>query len=430
MHRILFPILLIYALSGCWFSEPADFITLERGPFRAAYLIPDPDKDFVRLEFIVQSGEFDNDGPEGLAHYVEHLAWLQQLDARGRSSSRHSNAWTRNVATGYFISGPSKDFAKNLERLVSVTEPFGLPKSFMDEERGIVQREYDKRVRENAYYQLYLDIERSLYGETGHSKRPIGTPETISSFTLDLAREFHAKTHLLANTVLIASGNLTEAQLNAEIAKLGSSEDVPASLVPEFPSEDLYQEEDVFDDQIASPELHYVKLVPVEGDWTDQRLAVARSVLEDALDSTLPGGIATPLRFDAFLAESFDFDLYVHENTHLEMRFMARADRGVALDDLQSAFEQALAATEATGIPNATFEKIKKREITDIEAVEDPQGITSSIVTGQVTYKRPPYGYSDLLVAASAVTLEDINVLYRALIGDGRTVIRRVAPNP
>jgi len=192
----------------------------------------------------------------------------------------------------------------------------------------------------------------------------------------------------------------------------------------------LYEENIIALDRAVSNDLFYAKLVRLEVESSDVELDVQISMLEDILDSTLPGGIATPLRFDEFIAQSLDFDLYRHRNTHLEMRFWARADAGVSLDDVQSAFEAALMASASNGIPIETFEKIKKRHIDSIESTDDIPKYTKWTVTSQVSNRQDPFGYSDVLKTAMAVTLEDVNSLYAALIGDGRTIIRRVTPKP
>lgn len=40
------------------------------------YHIPSTDPDELEVHLVVLSGEAHNDDDEGLAHYVEHLAWL------------------------------------------------------------------------------------------------------------------------------------------------------------------------------------------------------------------------------------------------------------------------------------------------------------------------------------------------------------------
>lgn len=428
MRRYVPICIIIFALFGCRNnSHGSDFILLTPGPFRAAYLIPDPNKSFTQLELLVQSGEIDNAAPEGLAHYVEHLAWLPQLGV-ARDTSRHSNAWTTNLATGYFISGPAADVPDNLVRLMSISAPFDLNQRFMEEERDIVMREYDQRVLENPYFELYSDLPAKLYDESAHARSTIGTPDSIQSFDLELASAYHARTHVLSNMILIVTGGITEDAVNDALSALPEGTLTPPQPIPPLPVAPMALHETRSLDGIASDELHYLKLVPIDVSMTDAELSVALGMLEDTLDSALPGGIAGPLRYDAFIAGRFQVDLFRHANTHIELRFSAVPDRDVSLGTLRDAFDAALFASAATGIPKETFDTVKKRQITDIETHDDPAQLSRQTLRSQVINRRAPFGYREVVDAIHATTLDDVNALYRALIADGRTVTSFTTP--
>lgn len=421
--------LLALATSGCQHTTVfQDYLAMAPGPFRAAYLIRDQDASQDTLEFIIQTGEMDNTGPEGLAHYVEHLAWLPQIGMNDQISSRHTNAWTSNKAIGYFINSDADDLLINLTRLQSVSKPLAMSDLFMTEEKDIVLREYDLRVRENPYHSIYRDINARLYADGPLARSPIGTPEAIKNYTLDAARLFHQTTHSLSNAVLVAMGTMSSRELQKNIDQLGVNQPVALAPLQVPPDEPMREEFQRAVSQINSEELLFAKTVRLSADRPDAHMIVAIDVLEDVLDSALPGGIAGPLRFDSFVAQSYSFDLSRHSNTHIEMRFAARPDSGVPTSMLQEAFERVLQENLAIGLPTESVEKIIDRYLADLKSVRDRPEFTRAILREQVINRRQPLGYADIIDAAQALNVSDIEQLFRNLMGDGRIVVAHLSP--
>ena len=113
-------------------------------------------------------------------------------------------------------------------------------------------------------------------------------------------------------------------------------------------------------DPAAAPRMIWRKVMalaePVDFDLLEAQTALAR----DILDSNLPGGLAGPLRFDAFVTTGFGISLTPLDEGHVELIFSAEPDRGVGFAQMQSAFEAALAAA-ATGVPAATYDRVRDR---------------------------------------------------------------------
>lgn len=428
MRRVAFYFLILFYTSGCLpESSDPDFHELDPGPFRAVYLVPDPDATQDHFELILQAGEIDNSGPEGLAHYVEHLAWLPQID-RNRETSRHGNAWTSNFATGYFISGPSEDAGENISRLAGIFEPFQLPEQFLTQERDIVMREYDFRVVENPFFAIYREMTDLLYQSSVYAKAPIGSPASIRSFDLSGARVFHEATHRPENTVLVVKGKTSKSDLQEIVDALPDAPDVPVTQLPYFAIVEGRVEQERSVARLAEPELQYAKLVALQYVMQDALFYATLEVLEECLDSVLPGGIAGPLRFDAFIARRYDFNLQSFGNSFIQLNFTAAPDQGVGLAQLQEAFEAALAANAPVGIPKETFEKVKAQNIENMENLDDQPGTTYALLTSQIKQRKPVFGYSAMRDAYADVTLDKVNTLYDAILSSGRVVSFHLNP--
>ncbi|MCY4099788.1 MAG: hypothetical protein OXF46_02595, partial [Rhodobacteraceae bacterium] len=94
--------------------------------FKNTLLIPNPEIEHVYLYLVFPSGEAANPFDEGLAHYVEHLAWLSFLVGSNDNDERHSNAWTNHFSTGYWQIATKDDLHTALQRLISVSKPLSV----------------------------------------------------------------------------------------------------------------------------------------------------------------------------------------------------------------------------------------------------------------------------------------------------------------
>jgi len=226
--------------------------------------------------------------------------------------------------------------------------------------------------------------------------------------------------------VLIAHGKMKAGDLSREIEKLGVSDPYPLTPIPSIPTATLRDEGEFNGSKISADKLFYDKVVPLpDGPATPQTTA-AIWVLDSILDSTLPGGVATPLRFDNFIAASFDFDLYQQAPDSLRLSFSARPDVDVDLKELQAAFEEVMVGIYENGIPQESFDRVKKQQLDDLEDTKNKPRYTLSNVVQHTALRRTPWGYSSDLKAMNDLSLEDVNVMLKALSSEGRVVIRRV----
>jgi len=180
--------LLCACVVGAWViqSRPpqAQFHTIDGTAFRAVYLVQDDDAKQASIHLIVQAGEMDNDGPEGQAHYLEHLAWIDAFQSSGERADRHANAWTDAESTVYRESFTPAASGRAVARAQSVLDRPTLDKTFAQEERGIVQREFDMRMRENPVTDILGDMAMTMYDQTPYARSVIGTPESIGQFSV------------------------------------------------------------------------------------------------------------------------------------------------------------------------------------------------------------------------------------------------------
>lgn len=177
----------------------------------------------VTMRYAVGAAD-DPVGQEGVAHVVEHLMFeqvvgAQSITAKLESVAREYNAFTSYDATSYVTYAPAAqldallfvEFVRMNLRCTSLTE------SVFAREREVVQQEL--RMRDQVT-ELRAAMHRGTYPE-GHPYGRLlgGTAETVGALTLAQACAFADKHYGPSNAVLVVSGNVDAASLEASLAR-------------------------------------------------------------------------------------------------------------------------------------------------------------------------------------------------------------------
>lgn len=106
LHRIVLVIALLLC-GGFYFTsvlkiQKSEIVHISSAIFANALWIQNPQIEDIYLYLVFPSGEAANPLDEGMAHYVEHLAWLSAFGGYNNYHERHSNAWTNQFTTGYW----------------------------------------------------------------------------------------------------------------------------------------------------------------------------------------------------------------------------------------------------------------------------------------------------------------------------------------
>lgn len=408
------------AISYTLFSDSEYIVFISHTPER-----PTINVDVV---FPYPSGQ----GP--LAHYTEHLAWLNAVGGSARAADRHSNAWTSSQAVGYWLSGRPDALPDLLQTLAGVFDPIDLRQDFAEEERNIILREYDFRMVNNPDAQAHEAMDAFLYQGNGIAASIIGTPEQIMALDYDVAREFHAQTHRPELATVVVTGDVTKRQVRRAMREAGWP-DVQADrsqiAPPPFALAEFGQTSFRYPHATAAPRMIWRRVVsllePVQFDLLEAQTALLR----DILDTSLPGGLVGPLRSDTGIARSFNVQIWPIDEDHIEISFYAAPGRDASLAALQAAFETAFFGTAATGIPEATFERVLNRFDgfwPDWSDTKDTADWMASYVRDRVTSLREPLAMRALKQLQPGLTLPSTNAILHQLAGPGRTASAFIGP--
>lgn len=370
-----------------------------------------------------------------LAHYTEHLAWLPNMGKDSRPEGRDSNAWTNDYAVGYWLSGPPEDLPDMLRRLKVVFDPIDLPQEFAETERDIILREYDWRMANNPDAQAAEEMDPFLYKGNAIAASVIGTPDQIKALTYDDAKAFHAETHRPERARLVVTGGVTKRQLAKAMEEAGfpdleaNREDIaPPPFTLAAPEARILR----YPDPNAAPRMTWRKVValaePVDFDLLEAQTALAR----DILDTNLPGGLAGPLRFDAFVTKSFGISITPIDETHIELIFTAEPDKGIGFAGMLSAFEAALSAS-AKGVPTTTYHRVRERFKgfwPDWSDDEESARWMANYTLSRVSTLRESKTERQIRKIDAQIEASDINTILAALAGPGRTAIAFIGTDP
>ena len=440
-----------------------ELVALESASLHAAWLVP-TDAPRTTVTLVVLAGERDNRDEPGLPHYAEHLVWLSAIDARARGGGRHTNASTSLASTSYWLDGPAEELDDLLAAIARVFAPIELPDAFAREEIGIVQREYDLRVRESPDRRLWDELARLQHGDRWPARSVIGTPASIARLTPEAASEWHARTHRPGNAVLVVHGDHEPDALNERLrATFATGPEALPSAVPagddaeretggaaaatsspgqaSAPTDEplpppryrmpppARETRELVEPRLSEPELLHSRLASLARRVDPVTLEARLDVLWAVLDSTRPGGLAGPLRFDDFVARGFDLELLADEGRRVELVFRGWPDAGVDNRTLFERFESALLDSARDGIPRETFERVRARLLDDIDESDEPDALVLDLAFELIALGTSPVSLAAYRERLAAVTLDDVDALLRTLADAPRVATLFVEPD-
>lgn len=307
--------------------------------------------------FIIFNRVPELDSPAGLAHYTEHLVALSALADDFKAADRHANAYTSATSVGYWVKGSKDDLPLMIENLGGVFDPISVDIEFANEEAGIVRREYDLRAVNNINYSALVAMTSFLYEGNSIGDWLSSTPQSIASLDYEQAVNYYNATHQQKSSVLLVLGDVSEAEVQQAVEASGMQPltETVAKVQPNpFTLADSDTKNYTFKKSSAEPRVIYRKIVALEDAVDYDLLQFQTSQLSAVLHTNLPGGIAAPLRYDNFVARSFELSVDPLDEKHIEIWFSASPDAGVSFKQLQSAFEDALKVA-GNGIPESTL---------------------------------------------------------------------------
>lgn len=263
--------------------------------------------DRVVFRLAVDAGSaLEDDDQQGLAHLLEHMAFngttsfpgtalVTYLESLGTRFGPHLNAHTSFDETVYKLTVPSDD-EQAVSTALKVLEEWAccmtLDPAEIERERGVVLEEWRRRLGPSSRISDQT-VPLTYWGSPYATRLPIGTEESLRTFTPDAVKRYHTDWYRPDRMAIIAVGDVDPdalaARLEAHFAKLES----PAER-REREEFSLPEQEGPFHVVIADPEVTRTSVQVIRkhdhpqsvtvGDYRRELLAgVALGVLNERL---------------------------------------------------------------------------------------------------------------------------------------------------
>ena len=179
-------------------------------------------KDGVAMRLRIGSGSLqERDGEEGLAHFLEHMAFrgsakvadgevVHMLQRQGLAFGPDTNAFTAHDQTVYHFNFPKADAAAldtGLLLFREVAEHLKLDPKLIEQEKGVVLSE-ERAGDVPGYRAQKAELAQALAGTLVPQRWPIGRTESIQAATAEKLRRYYAENYRPDNATLIIVGNI------------------------------------------------------------------------------------------------------------------------------------------------------------------------------------------------------------------------------
>lgn len=326
-------LVLLFGLFGD--DQPEYEILNTDAPIGEIYYVQDKDATRTYAEVIYAIGEADMTGPEGIAHYTEHLVAWNALPESAKDKGRDFNASTTGVITNYYMISDSIEDV--MSYLAATKDPITLDETYMLEEAKIVQNEFQLHDAENPYAPLEDELQTSVFQGTGLARSVIGKSDEIVEFAPQTAIDIHQNYYNLSNARMIVLSPLSKREvidaINVAFEHHKLEEPISRPLYDERPK---YEGED--SKTLSNKDIHSVQYIskfisPYPENYTDLQIQLYTRFANDILNSSKSGMIARQLEFENKQFTDISFGIYqlpAQMGLHLSMSAEVLSDEDQA----------------------------------------------------------------------------------------------------
>lgn len=185
----------------------------------------------VAIRFRIGSGSLqENDDQQGLAHFLEHMAFkgsthvpegemIRTLQRLGLAFGADTNASTSYNETVYSLDLPEADkdtVSTGLMLMRETASELTLDAGAFDRERGVILSE--EKLRDTPQYRGGMGfVNLLLPGQRVPLRPPIGKTDIISNAPVDLVRDYYRSNYRPERATLIVVGDIDAAAIEADI---------------------------------------------------------------------------------------------------------------------------------------------------------------------------------------------------------------------
>jgi len=392
---------------------------------KGAYLVQQNEAEFVNVQLLLDVGEADYDGPEGLAHYLEHLVWYSADKAHGNlAKNRISNAWTNIQFTNYWNSGEPAKLGDMLATSAQVFEAVDLARDFAMTERDVVEREFDYRKLDNPGWQLYNQMNKALLPNHAMSRSVIGSLESIRKITPEMAIAFKDKWYFGNNATLLITGPVSAADVVPLLKK--HLRDVPQGTVPAHPWKKTTKWDGrnvrtvLRHSKIAQPFFEIYIRAPRPTGMSVAEAARSIDVLSSLMNSSTPGSPSKVLYYEDFILSAVSGFAWQDRTGSIVLAVNGRLEEGVSMEEALNATWDYLDGL--TTFPGKSFALVHQDLVQTFDREKYYPKTQQNVAFRGLLERGSPYSSKEYLADIAAVTPAQVDALLKAFKNNGISV--------
>lgn len=400
----------------------ADILDLsDYGDFKKIYFIPEQSARNIEVRVFVPVGEVDRTGPEGLAHYLEHLVVWSADKVHGEGlRNREMNAWTSPYWTTYWNRGPVDAFENMMRNARAVFEPVELSQEFMMTERDVVEREFDFRYRGNPTAVLFREAYHHLYGLHGLGRSVMGTPESIRQIAPDDALVFHKERYRPQDAYMLIYGPVTKEEVVAQIenylTELAQPEPVERGFLAPL-SEQSVDNLSLYFPELMREEVLIVGRAVPPPEYPRRKLWFSLLLLGDILNSVQSGGLAKPLYYDDFVVANISARLILLPSGDIGFEVFFSPEEGGSAVESMERIRGVLRDLVQNGLPTETVEAIRDQTRAEVRRLEKTQArYRATIAQSSILNLGQALDVKTYRYELGLPTVDDLNAILKSVV--------------
>jgi len=331
----------------------------------------------VDNHFTVPSGETIR-VPDGIAHFLEHKMFEEQdgdIFSKFATQGASANAYTSFDRTVYLFSA-TKDIAANLDTLLHFVQNPYFTDENVEKEKGIIVQEIDM-YRDNPDWRVYFGLNEAMY-----EKHPVhidiaGTADSVRSITKEMLYDCYHTFYHPSNMTLFVVGGVDPEETMAQVKRDQASKTFgPGGEIKRLFEEEpkkVHQKKKEIVLPVSLPKCMFgFKDDPGTGRDAIRYELSSKIMLEAVLGSSSP--LYQSLYDDNLISDSFGHEF----NTGPGYAFSVIGGETPDPDELVRRVTEAMYEAASAGIPEAIFERTRRKRIgAMLRMFNSPEAIAS-----------------------------------------------------
>ncbi len=380
------------------------------------FVLPKPGFTKTYATFTTKYGSVDNHFtvpggetirvPDGIAHFLEHKMFEEQegdIFSTFASQGASANAYTSFDRTVYLFSA-TKDITANIDTLLHFVQNPYFTDENVEKEKGIIVQEIDM-YKDNPDWRVYFGLNEAMY-----SKLPVridiaGTADSVRSITKEMLYDCYHTFYHPSNMTLFVVGGVDPEETLAQVKRdqAGKTFGPGGEIKRLFEDEPkaVHQKKKEIILPVSLPKCMFgFKDDPGTGRDAIRYELSSKIMLEAVLGSS--SSLYQSLYDDSLISDSFGHEF----NTGPGYAFSVIGGETPNPDELVRRVTEAMYEAASAGIPEATFERTRRKRIgAMLRMFNSPEAIASE-------FTRYRHKGGDLFRAVEgfeSLTLDEVN---------------------